>query len=450
LHQAFCIGNPANQEALFPHMSLFGNQLTIDVGAEDTITVLLFENRRLCTAVSDDVFWELAAQVRLPVSCRPCVFLTRHDCGVPCAFSACGRVVWSYHRWCAGCGCVVLHRGVQIERSGRRPELLRPFVSLMRCGDVPIKKNQTRTLQVLIQPTFSRTMLLYNTPEERGVRFEIIKVRPRRCLPSCAAVSCKSCALVCCTLAVFVVLVLTCGDSMAMAQSIAAGKGTPQGRSELAYHILLVRLMSISTEGKNGVAETTCQNLLTTEDVLEHLKVRRVVVVVVVGVVVVVILLLVRVPSSLTCCGRCSGHLELQSSSTCFELKTAMLEFLSNVYLDTDDPIDGTELEVRVDYRQACVLWRRTTSVVSLCVLPLCRAVATVGHHGAPGHAARPDGSNARYASICHPHTTVTPLHSPPPSSPVHTHHLSFIPRQQAHTGARRCTCFFAKRSLWS
>jgi hypothetical protein len=77
LHQAFCIGNPANQEALFPHMSLFGNQLTIDVGAEDTITVLLFENRRLCTAVSDDVFWELAAQVRLPVSCRLCVLLTR-------------------------------------------------------------------------------------------------------------------------------------------------------------------------------------------------------------------------------------------------------------------------------------------------------------------------------------------------------------------------------------
>ena len=39
------------------------------------------------------------------------------------------------------------------------------------------------------------------------------------------------------------------------------------------------------------------------------------------------------------CCAR-------QTSDDCLELKTAMLEFLSNVYLDTDDPIDGTELEV--------------------------------------------------------------------------------------------------------
>ena len=43
---------------------------------------------------------------------------------------------------------------------------------------------------------------------------------------------------------------------------------------DLEYHILLVRLLSVSTEGKNGVAEATCQNLYTAENVLEHLKVR--------------------------------------------------------------------------------------------------------------------------------------------------------------------------------
>jgi hypothetical protein len=72
--------------------------------------------------------------------------------------------------------------GPQIERSGRRPQLLRPFVPLMRCGDVPIKKNQTRTLQVLIQPSLTQPMLLYNLPEQKVVRREIIKVRLRSLL----------------------------------------------------------------------------------------------------------------------------------------------------------------------------------------------------------------------------------------------------------------------------
>jgi hypothetical protein len=69
---------------------------------------------------------------------------------------------------------------------------------------------------------------------------------------------------------------------------------------------LLVRLLSVSTEGKNGVAEATCQNLYTPENVLEHLKV----------------------------------------TANCLDLKTAFLELLSNVYLDTDDPLDSTEAEV--------------------------------------------------------------------------------------------------------
>ncbi len=104
---------------------------------------------------------------------------------------------------------------------------------------------------------------------------------------------------------------------------------------DLEYHILLVRLLSVSTEGKNGVAEATCQNLYTAENVLEHLK----------------------VICSSTVAGRVllasrrvclkSSVLCLQVTSGCLDLKTAFLELLSNVYLDTDDPLDGTESEVR-------------------------------------------------------------------------------------------------------
>lgn len=65
----------------------------------------------------------------------------------------------------------------QIERSGHRPQLLRPFVAFMRCGDVPIKKNQTRTLQVLIQPSLTQTMLLYNSPDQKVDRRALIQVR---------------------------------------------------------------------------------------------------------------------------------------------------------------------------------------------------------------------------------------------------------------------------------
>jgi hypothetical protein len=57
-------------------------------------------------------------------------------------------------------------------------------------------------------------------------------------------------------------------------QRVRSGTAGPADHATLAYHVLLVRLLSISTEGKNGVAETTCQNLLTTEDVLAHMKVR--------------------------------------------------------------------------------------------------------------------------------------------------------------------------------
>ena len=129
-------------------------------------------------------------------------------------------------------------------------------------------------------------------------------------------------------------------------QRVYSGTGTASDLSELEYHVLLVRLMSISTEGKNGVAETTCQNLLTTEDVLEHLRVRFWVV--------------QRTSSFATrwfvvaWCGffqntafhlLCDSGGLLQTGGPCYELKTALLEFLSNVYLDTDDPIDGTELE---------------------------------------------------------------------------------------------------------
>ena len=46
----------------------------------------------------------------------------------------------------------------------------------MKCDGVPIKKNQTRALQVLIDPAFSRTMLLYNSPEEMVIRQELIDV----------------------------------------------------------------------------------------------------------------------------------------------------------------------------------------------------------------------------------------------------------------------------------
>jgi hypothetical protein len=125
LLQAFCLRNTANQDVLFPHLPLFTEQLSLGVGAEDTITALFLENRRLCTAVDDDVFWELAAQ---------------------------------------------------IERAGREPNLLRPFVAFMRCGDVPIKKNQTRTLQVLIQPSLTQPMLLYNTPEQKQERKALFQV----------------------------------------------------------------------------------------------------------------------------------------------------------------------------------------------------------------------------------------------------------------------------------
>ncbi len=37
------------------------------MGAEDTLTVLVLENRRLCAGVPDEVFWELAAQVGSPL-----------------------------------------------------------------------------------------------------------------------------------------------------------------------------------------------------------------------------------------------------------------------------------------------------------------------------------------------------------------------------------------------
>ena len=156
LLQAFCLRNPANQDALFAHLPLFTEQLALDVGAEDTITVLMLENRRLCTNVSDDVFWELAAQVLLRTTAVVDVVAVDGSSFFVIA--------------------VPMYRQ-QIERSGRRPSLLRPFVSLMRCGDVPIKKNQTRTLQVLIQPSLTQPMLLYNLPEQKAVRTEIIKVR---------------------------------------------------------------------------------------------------------------------------------------------------------------------------------------------------------------------------------------------------------------------------------
>lgn len=61
--QAFCLRNSSNQDVLFPHLSLFTEQLSLNVGAEDTITALVLENRRLCNNVPDDVLWELAAQV---------------------------------------------------------------------------------------------------------------------------------------------------------------------------------------------------------------------------------------------------------------------------------------------------------------------------------------------------------------------------------------------------
>jgi hypothetical protein len=57
-----------------------------------------------------------------------------------------------------------------------------------------------------------------------------------------------------------------------ISQRVKSGVGSAEDDAELQYHVLLVRLLSISTEGKNGVAETTCQNLLTTDDVLAHMK----------------------------------------------------------------------------------------------------------------------------------------------------------------------------------
>jgi hypothetical protein len=165
--QAFCLRNSANQDVLFPHLSLFTEQLPLNVGAEDTITALVLENRRLCNCVPDDVFWELAAQV---CSLAPTAVL---ETTAACHFT---RVVWvgSQLPVLPQCSTVCVRR--QIERSGRRPQLLRPFVAFMRCGDVPIKKNQTRTLQVLIQPSLTRPMLLYNTPDQKHERRALIQV----------------------------------------------------------------------------------------------------------------------------------------------------------------------------------------------------------------------------------------------------------------------------------
>ncbi len=77
----------------------------------------------------------------------------------------------------------------QIERSGRHARLLLPFFSLMKCDGVPIKKNQTRALQVLIDPAFSHTLILYNSPEEMSVRQQLIDVRDVKFFPCLPAVT---------------------------------------------------------------------------------------------------------------------------------------------------------------------------------------------------------------------------------------------------------------------
>jgi hypothetical protein len=82
--------------------------------------------------------------------------------------------------------------------------------------------------------------------------------------------------------------------------------------------------------------------------------------------------------------------LRLQTSDDCLELKTAMLEFLSNVYLDTDDPIDGTELEVGTDLvlaACACSL-PRLADTVFLELFPCRCSVPPVEHDGLPRHPA--------------------------------------------------------------
>ena len=78
----------------------------------------------------------------------------------------------------------------------------------------------------------------------------------------------------CAYVRVLVLVVVVVGGGLSGChQRIKNGTSTAADEAELQYHVLLVRLLSISTEGKNGVAETTCQNLLTTDDVLAHMKV---------------------------------------------------------------------------------------------------------------------------------------------------------------------------------
>lgn len=120
----------------------------------------------------------------------------------------------------------------------------------MRCEAVPIKKNQTRALQVLIDPAFTSTLILYNTPEEMAVRQHYIDVR--------ASPHSIPFPISCCCLSL-------CLSSPRLQAAVPKADKSDLRilHGDLEYHILLVRLFSVSTEGKNGVAEATCQNLYT-------------------------------------------------------------------------------------------------------------------------------------------------------------------------------------------
>eukprot|EP00753_Platysulcus_tardus_P010959 PLAT3172.1.p1 GENE.PLAT3172.1~~PLAT3172.1.p1 ORF type:complete len:3198 (-),score=1828.26 PLAT3172.1:113-9706(-) len=171
--QAFVLGNAENQAALFDDLQLLASQLGTGVGADRTVIEIFRDNRELCISVKEDL-------VRLIVQM------------------------------------------MDVEDSPS-PRYLRMLLTLVRCRNTPVKRNQNLVMRILCEQRRSNLLVLYNSAMGMRQRASLIRRE----------------------------------DAM-----------TDEG--PLAYHIELLNLLIACAEGKNAATETRCQTLLPLEDLVRH------------------------------------------------------------------------------------------------------------------------------------------------------------------------------------